>query len=131
MLFRLSLCGLATATLWLGCSTPQVIVYPLIDLDEQSPVAHVDVYPHPDSLQRPHREIAIISATDSEHVYTIEEEHPELIEALTEKARKIGADAIVIFQSREATAPRVSSALPEHSTKPKKLNYRERRGQFG
>lgn len=103
MPFRLSFCGFAIATLLLGCSTPQVTVYPLTDLDERSPTARVDVYPHPDSLRRPHREIAVISATESEYVYTFEEGHPELIEALTEKAQEIGADAIVIFQSRDPT----------------------------
>lgn len=103
MLSRFPFCCLAMATLLLGCSAPHITVYPLLDLDERSPTTHVDMYPHPDSLRRPHREIAIISATESEYVYTLEEEHPELIEGLTEKAQEIGADAIVVFQSRDPT----------------------------
>ena len=103
MRFCLSLYGFALALLLVGCSTPQLTVYPLTDLQGRAPTTQVDVYPHPDSLQRAHREIAVISATERKQVYSLEEGHPELIEALTQRAQEIGADAIVIFQSRDPT----------------------------
>ena len=102
-MLRLSLCGLVVVALLVGCSGTQVTVYPLLDVDERSPTAYVDVFPHPDSLRRAHREIAIINATSNERVYRLDDGHPQLIEALVQKAQDIGADAIVIFQRRDPT----------------------------
>ncbi|PEN09194.1 hypothetical protein CRI93_00225 [Longimonas halophila] len=103
MPFRRLLFGGVLALLLAGCSTPQLAVYPLTDLQGRAPTTQVDVYPHPDSLQRAHREIAVISATERKQVYTLEEGHPELMDALTETAREIGADAIVVIKSSDPT----------------------------
>lgn len=90
-----------------GSSYPHTRVYPLEEGRDRAPTSQVDVYLHPDSLQRPHREIAIIHGRDRKLTYKVDAELDDLVAAMQEEARALGADAIVIF--RGSYTPKLSS----------------------
>jgi hypothetical protein len=92
---------LIVAALFSACRTPGLTVYPLLDLDDRTPTDHVDVFPDPDSLTRPYNEIAVIAVTDVDAAYNIGEDHRDAMEALIEKAKELGADAIAVIQERD------------------------------
>lgn len=99
---RASLLFLFASLLFLpACSyAPVAKVYPLTDLEGRLPTDYIEVYTHPNSLTRPHREIAIIKAVASERVHQPEREDAEYLDVLKQKAQEIGADAIVIIEEQ-------------------------------
>ena len=85
-----------------ACSyAPAAKVYPLTDLEGRLPTDYIEVYTHPDSLTRPHREIALIKAVASERMHQPERDDAQYMDVLKEKAQEIGADAIVIIKQQD------------------------------
>ena len=91
--------------LLVGCvARPRVHVQPLEASPPYSPTEHVELFAENDTIERPYREIALLSATGTYRAYG---KHDKVTDALLKKAMEIGADAVIISRAYSPGGPEV------------------------
>ena len=88
-----NLCLLTALVLLAGCTISPVRVYMLDHETNSTPRAEIDVYDSVDAVQKPYSNLAAITSADKRGVRFSE---PEMRRLIIDKAREIGADAVII-----------------------------------
>ena len=129
MRLALAFCLLAAALV--GCSTgPRVIVQPLVDVENRAPTEEdVEVYPSPEDVGQAYEEVALLSVTSGERIYKPGEAQEKNRQALVEKAKALGADAVVITANYDPTRGPAQGGSPQSGTRTEQAAEQERPGQ--
>ena len=118
------------ATMLVGCASgPRVIVQPLTDIEGRAATDEVEVYPSPEDVGQAYEEVALLSVTSGERIYKPGEAEEKNRQALVEKAKALGADAVVITANYDPTWGPAQGMRPESGERAEQAGKQEKPGQ--
>ena len=114
-----------------GCASsgPRVIVEPLVEVENRAPTDEIDVYPSPKDVGQAYEEVALLSVTSGERIYKPGEAEEKNKQALVEKAKELGADAVVITANYDPTLGVDQRERPQSGERAEQASEQERPGQ--